>query len=79
MPYVPSFRRARMRRGSDPANVGELCYQLTADCVNYLNGAVSFHHIAEVVAALEYAKLEFVRRVGNPYEDAKREEHGDVF
>lgn len=74
MPYV-----IKRRRGVDPETVGELTYQLTADCLNFVAGSAAFGKYAEVVAALECAKLEFYRRVMAAYEDRKCEENGDVY
>lgn len=39
----------------------------------------SFATFADVLAALEAAKSEFLRCVVSPYEEAKRQENGDVW
>lgn len=74
MPYIPPHRR-----GLKPANVGELTYQLTKCCTNFLDGARAFNKFGEILAALEATKLEFYRRAVAPYEDGKCAENGDVF
>lgn len=38
-----------------------------------------YAHLAEVMAAVENAKLEFYRRVVAPFEDQKIKDNGDVF
>lgn len=76
MPYI--IERRRGMASSDPVNVGELCYQLYRDMLRYTDGARAFNRFAEVLGAVEAAKLEYYRCVVAPHEDKKREENGDV-
>ena len=76
MPYIIERRRAQA--GCDPENVGELCYQLYRDMLRYADGARAFNRFAEVLGAVEAAKMEYYRRVVAPYEDVKIVENGDV-
>lgn len=90
MPYIPKQDRLRVLAGvgSDriPRNVGELTYLLTYNLRMYLyreattnNFKPRFSDYAEVLGALEAAKLELYRRRIAPYEDDKMKAHGDVF
>jgi hypothetical protein len=82
MPYVSPRRRDALNQdGARPQNVGELTYRLVRECLWYLSGQVGphFQQYAEILGALESAKLETYRRVIGPYEDEKRAEHGDVY
>jgi hypothetical protein len=78
----------------EPVNVGELTFVLTKEIRGYLYadshvsegegdhilcGCVNYARLAEILAALESAKLEFYRRVVAPYEDKKCAENGDVY
>lgn len=78
MPYVEQSLRGGLRPTSEylATNAGELTYQFYALAVGY--GASRYAEFAEVVAALEAAKLEFYRRHVAPYEDRKMLENGDV-
>ena len=79
MPYITAEDRQRLRTARSET-VGELTYELTEVCTGYLEDRPqSFTWYAEVVAALEAAKLEFYRRVLAPYEDTKIDENGDVY
>jgi hypothetical protein len=73
MPYI----KIEERDGRAPENVGQLTFALVAICDQYRRD--HFADMAQVVAALECAKLEFYRRVVAPYEDKKMIENGDVF
>ena len=84
MPYVSPGARAAIARGSPPCTVGELTFVVYRAALLYLHGhdsklsAPSYADYAEVLAALEAAKLEFYRRHVAPYEDKKIKENGDV-
>ena len=65
-------------------SAGQLNYILTHICQQWLahrsmSERVGYADYATVVAALECAKLEFVRRVLTPYEDTKIVDNGDVY
>ena len=77
MPYIP--RSQRERANTHPVDVGELTYQLTRKCVEYLGDDYKFADLAEVLGALEATKLELYRRVVAPYENAKCVSAGDVY
>jgi hypothetical protein len=83
MPYITKERREAVSRdGSNllAETAGELNYQITECITDYLRGAVlNYQLINDVIGALEGAKLEFVRRIVNPYEDGKKELNGDVY
>lgn len=66
-------------RGS--RNAGELNYEITRLIRQYLenNAPLNYQIINDIVGALEGAKLEFVRRIVNPYEDYKIDQNGDVY
>ena len=77
MPYIKQERRDNMQT---PGNAGELNYQITMLCNDYLREkGLNYSHVNDVVGALEGAKLEFYRRVAAPYEDTKIIENGDVY
>ena len=75
MPYIPKDRRGRL-----PENSGELNYAFTY-LINYYLGlrGKSYQTLNDIIGALEGAKLEFVRRIVNPYEQVKMEDNGDVY
>jgi hypothetical protein len=83
MPYITKERREAVSRdGSNllAETAGELNYQITECITDYLRGAVlNYQLINDVIGALEGAKLEFVRRIVNPYETAKMLENGDIY
>lgn len=79
MPYIPDNQRRMAWKY--PNTVGELTYSLYLDCVRYLErqgNGLRFQDFAEVLGALEAAKLELYRRRVAPYEDIKLQENGDV-
>lgn len=82
MPYIDKKTRLLMDttlRGS--RNAGELNYEITRLIRQYLenNAPLNYQIINDIVGALEGAKLEFVRRIVNPYEDYKIDQNGDVY
>jgi hypothetical protein len=81
VPYITGEARARLDAGGRPETAGELNYAITRLVDDYLiaRGGIRYAHLNEVVGALECAKLELYRRVAAPYEDAKRDETGDVY
>ena len=81
MPYIDAARRAELAAGAVPTNVGELTYKITAVVCEYreTRGEMRYVDHAEIIAALECAKLEYYRRVVEPYENTKIVKNGDVF
>ena len=79
MPYIKEEDRGLVeQKGARVA--GELNYRFTCEIVQFLRDRpLSYALINDVLGALEGAKLEFVRRIVNPYEDKKIEENGDVY
>lgn len=80
MPYIDPVARARLAKDGEPADAGELNYDLTQLVLRYLAAhGLAYHTINDILGALEGAKLEFYRRVAAPYEEDKRAENGDVY
>lgn len=80
MPYIPQEAREELLE-RPPETPGELNYEITQLVQSYLDtkDEIGYSALAEVVSALECAKLEFYRRVVVPYEDSKIEQNGDVY
>jgi len=78
VPYIPSARRAAILAGAQPEGVGELTYVIYRAAVQHLPESPCYADYAEVVAALENAKLEFYHRHVRKYEDRKIIQNGDV-
>lgn len=82
MPYVKTSVRQTLDKYLQPIpflDPGELNYVLTKTIHNYLKvKGLRYQTLDEIVGALECCKMEFVRRVVNPYEDQKIEENGDL-
>jgi hypothetical protein len=88
MPYISGDRRAlydeRIAAISHQINAatpaGDLTYIITRLLVDWTEKrSLSYASLAEAVAVLETAKLEFYRRVGGPYEDQKISDNGDAY
>ncbi len=80
MPYITPDRRIAVDNGTRPASAGELNYQLTQVIRNYwVNSALNYQAINDIVGALENAKAEFQRRVVISYEESKIRDNGDVY
>lgn len=76
MPYIRSEDKIK----DLPKNAGELTYAIQQVLKIYLEGTgLRYAHIAEVLGALEGAKLDFVERIVKPYENQKRMQNGDVW
>lgn len=59
---------------------GDLNYVITQILISFVEDqGRSYKALNDAVGALECAKLEFVRRVVNPYENSKIEDNGDVY
>lgn len=79
MPYIPDDRRAEMKVGIAPETAGELTYCIYRDCKAFLATKPNrYITLAMVIGAIECAKQELYRQVVAPYENGKKEEHGDV-
>lgn len=81
MPYITKEQRRGLTPTPwSPTDAGELTFQLTLVIEDYrAMHPVGFRTFAEIIGALEQTKDEFQRRVIHPYEDRKRELHGDVY
>ncbi len=82
MPYIDSSQRNLLElTGAFAGSAGQLNYQITLLIRKYveLNSPMDYQILNDVLGALEGAKLEFVRRVVNPYEDSKIAQNGDVY
>ena len=84
MPYISQEVRFDLLR-RHPITPGELSYKFTNEIKTYWNQGTfagnkqDYQRINDILGALEGAKLEFVRRVVNPYEDSKIKDNGDVY
>ncbi len=82
MPYIePKQREFLSVTNAGASNAGQLNYEITLLIKKYMtkSGPLNYQTINDIVGALEGAKLEFVRRVVNPYEDTKIAANGDVY
>ena len=80
MPYIEESSKQYLNTYGMPRTTGELNYKITMLLKEYLHGyGKSYSTINDILGALEGAKLEFVRRIVNPYEDVKRAENGDCY
>jgi hypothetical protein len=88
MPYIAQESRALYDEAlaglgeaiSDATPDGDLNYIVTRVLSDWLQKrGLSYTAIADVVAVLETAKLEFYRRIAAPYEDGKAALNGDVY
>lgn len=79
MPYITEPARRTLEHFK-PAGPGELNYAITKLCTQYLRTyGTAYSTINEIIGVLECAKIEFYRRVAEPYEDGKILENGDVY
>lgn len=84
MPYIKENKRRNFKFGLqnlEPKDAGELNFVLTEVCNRFLKARpfLSYQDLNDVLGALEGAKQELYRRVVSPYEDAKRDENGEVY
>lgn len=79
MPYIKN--RDKFRAVSCPEVVGELNYNITEACIDFIeeSGGLSYTNVQNVIGVLECVKLELYRRVLAPHEDLKIVENGDVY
>lgn len=85
MPYITEDRRQEIDSCDhlilpDNADVGDLNYIFTRYCNAYLKKwGLRYYNVNAVIGMLECVKLELYRRIAAPYEDAKKDENGDVY
>lgn len=81
MPYIDKMLRDVLDVGGKAVRTpGELNYVLTCIVLQYVeDNDLDYQTINDILGALEGAKQEFYRRVAVPYEERKRNAHGDVF
>lgn len=81
MPYIPKVLREELGTlDLCLTGPGEINYIISKICDDYISGeGLSYHTINTLIGALECSKLELYRRIAAPYEDKKKEEHGDVY
>jgi len=83
MPYIPVERREEFWNNHKllPETAGELNFYITDLLIDYaiVKGGSSYNTYNEIVGVLECCKLEFVRRLLNPYEDQKIKDNTDVY
>lgn len=82
MPYIKlSDRRDLTPRSTfSPQAAGELNFQVTSLCLQYLERmGRSYQTYAEIEGVLSHVAKELYRRSAAPYEDKKIAENGDVF
>lgn len=82
MPYIDPARREELHHIPYPNTPGELNYCLTQLLLRYLMRApqpTGYTQLNDCLGALSGAQLEFYRRVVVPFEEEKRDIHGDVY
>jgi hypothetical protein len=87
MPHVTPEQRELLDRGGMAVSIGELTYQITAVCNEWLRPINpeergferGFSDYATIITALECAKLEFYRLIVAPYEDKAVERNGSAY
>jgi hypothetical protein len=80
MPYITNDKRHQFRATEIPSDPGELNYYITLLAKKYLQQqGLTYKTINDIMGALESAKLEFYRRVAEPYENMKCSLNGDVY
>lgn len=82
MPYIKQEDRQQLHVDvtAQPNNVGELTYCFFRSINDYLEmRPINYQTMAEILGALESAKLELQERLIGYYESKKCDENGDVF
>jgi hypothetical protein len=80
MPYITKEAKEHLEAGKPILNPGNLNYLITMLLIRYWrNSPQNYQAINDVVGAVEGAKLEFVRRIVNPYENTKIKANSDVY
>jgi len=79
VPYINPLVRPRLEPNAVAKTPGELNYQITRCCLEYLAVCdIEYANYNSVVGVLECVKQELYRRIMVPYEEAKREINGEV-
>lgn len=78
MPYIKEQLREELNERM-PTTAGELNYEITQIILNYWRTHGNYQGINDILGVLEGAKLEFYRRIAEPYENTKIEQNGDVY
>lgn len=83
MPYLPQEKRdeLRFRLPETGAELNYVIYNHVKRLLAHrrrIKGTLRYDDYAEVLAAIEGAKGEYLRHDMEPYEDRKREENGPV-
>lgn len=80
MPYIPQKAREEIAEGRRPTNPGELNYLISLLLKSYwTHSARNYQAINDIVGAVEGAKIEFQRRIVQPYENLKIDQNGDIY
>jgi len=89
MPYIKLEDRVKYDNAVDELAIELLTTKNLSGDLNYIISSIlalvikergmSYGTASTLVSALECAKLEFVRRVLDPYEDKKITDNGDVY
>lgn len=86
MPYIDQNERRvlldpTLQLPTKATSVGELNFQITKLCFNFIGGWTSSDYttINAAIGVLECAKLELYRRLAAPYENTKCKVNGDVY
>jgi hypothetical protein len=81
MPYIKNDgRREELEDGDVAETCGELNFQITKMCLNYLDfKGLSYQTLNDIIGAMAASRAEFYRRVVEPYEKKKEKENGDVY
>jgi len=83
MPYIKLVDRVvyEIAVSSLPLTMtaGELNYFITRIILRFLGPEPHYENLNAAMGVLEAVKHEMYRRLAAPYEDKKREEHGDVY
>jgi len=58
---------------------GAINYVFTRILLAFFTFPTTYYRIERVVGLLECIKMEYMRRVGDPYENMKRIQNGDVY
>jgi hypothetical protein len=80
MPYITQQARDKLDAGTrPPATPGELNYKITQILLDFVGNYADYARYNAVIGVLRCAELELYRRLVAPYEDEKKEIHGDVY
>lgn len=86
MPYIKQVDRLKFDRflsefnnWQESCQPGDINYFVTRLMDLYWNRDPCYARLALITGILENVKQEFYRRVAEPYEDRKKEIHGDVY